>query len=588
MRSEKLLFVLLAIGVVPCAGACSRMKQSASAMSAQSGSLAGTVTSDAEGAMEGVLVSAKGVDSTITVTVVSDSRGRYSFPKGRLQSSQYRIAIRAAGYDLADPGLVDVATARTVEVDLKLHNTTDLVPQLMNAEWLMSIEGTPEHKTGLDVRLDLLDINRCTMCHAFSYVTRSGHDAAGWVGVLQRMQQFHNPGSSPFNPTDRASSPRLMQYWGGLSGSAEGYDPEGGVAAPTKRVLEQAAYLASINLSSNPEGNWKYPLRTLPRPKGDETKVIITQYDLPRVDGEPHDAVVDPDGRLWYVDFGQDFIGRLDPRTGEAKEWRLPEVRPYPPFPGGGLDVEIDREGNPWFALIHRGAIVKFDKKLEKMTIYEAPPPQTLRTFTGFLAHSPNTKMVWFDDIGFAGMTKMHGLDLTTNHVTKTYEVPVSVYGMEATSKGNVYFMSLSGVIGELDTTTGKSAIYPTPTPRSGARRGFVDAQDRLWFAEYFAGRLAMFDPLTKQTKEWPVPVPYADPYDVVLDKNGTVWSGGMVTDYVFRLDPATGRITKYLLPTVNTNIRRIDVDSSTTPVSVWVGENHHSKIAKIEMRVEE
>ena len=252
------------------------------------------------------------------------------------------------------------------------------------------------------------------------------------------------------------------------------------------------------------------------------------------------------------------------------------------------MDVEIDSEGNPWFALIHRGALLKFDRNLEKMTVYSAPPPQTLRTFTGFLAHSPSTRMVWFDDIGFSGKTKMYGLDLTTNNVTKTFDVPVNVYGMEPTSKGNVYFLSLSGVIGELDTQTGKSTIYPTPTPRSGARRGFVDSQDRLWFAEYFAGKLAMFDPQTKLIKEWPVPVPYADPYDVVQDKGGIVWSGGMVTDYIFRFDPATGAITKYLLPTVNTNIRRIDVDSSTTPVSVWVGENHHSKITRIELRTDQ
>jgi len=36
-------------------------------------------------------------------------------------------------------------------------------------------------------------------------------------------------------------------------------------------------------------------------------------------------------------------------------------------------------------------------------------------------------------------------------------------------------------------------------------------------------------------------------------------------------------------MPTVNANIRRIDVDSSTTPVSIWVGENHHPTILRVE-----
>jgi virginiamycin B lyase len=61
----------------------------------------------AEGALEGVLVSAKRNGSTVTVTVVSDKDGRYSFPAGRLEPGQYSLRIRAAGYDLAEsrPGL---------------------------------------------------------------------------------------------------------------------------------------------------------------------------------------------------------------------------------------------------------------------------------------------------------------------------------------------------------------------------------------------------------------------------------------------------------------------------------------------------
>jgi hypothetical protein len=37
------------------------------------------------------------------------------------------------------------------------------------------------------------------------------------------------------------------------------------------------------------------------------------------------------------------------------------------------------------------------------------------------------------------------------------------------------------------------------------------------------------------------------------------------------------------MLPTVNANIRHIDVDNSTNPIAVWVAEVHQGKIAKIE-----
>ena len=51
---------------------------------AQSPALTGKVLSDPEGPMEGVLVSARKNGATITVTVVSDAKGEYSFPVTRL------------------------------------------------------------------------------------------------------------------------------------------------------------------------------------------------------------------------------------------------------------------------------------------------------------------------------------------------------------------------------------------------------------------------------------------------------------------------------------------------------------------------
>jgi virginiamycin B lyase len=47
--------------------------------------LTGTVTSAEEGAMEGVVVSAKRDGSTISISVVTDAQGRYAFPASRLE-----------------------------------------------------------------------------------------------------------------------------------------------------------------------------------------------------------------------------------------------------------------------------------------------------------------------------------------------------------------------------------------------------------------------------------------------------------------------------------------------------------------------
>src|SRR5215471_1400246 len=67
------------------------------AQNAAAPALAGQITSAAEGAMEGAVVSAKKDGSTVTVSVISDAQGHYSFPADRLSVGKYKINIRAIG-----------------------------------------------------------------------------------------------------------------------------------------------------------------------------------------------------------------------------------------------------------------------------------------------------------------------------------------------------------------------------------------------------------------------------------------------------------------------------------------------------------
>jgi hypothetical protein len=67
-----------------------------------------------------------------------------------------------------------------------------------------------------------------------------------------------------------------------------------------------------------------------------------------------------------------------------------------------------------------------------------------------------------------------------------------------------------------------------------------------------------------------------------MIDKNEEAWTGSMITDQVTRIDTRTGQSVDYLLPRT-TNIRRVFVDNSTTPVTFWVGSNHGASIVKLE-----
>ncbi len=212
-----------------------------SAGAAAQAALAGKVSSAEEGAMEGVLVSAKKAGSTLTITVVSDKEGRYGFPAAKLDPGRYAIRIRAVGYDLEGPGAADVAAGKTATVDLRLKKTSDLAAQLSNGEWMASVPGTDQQK-GL--------LLNCVGCHSLERVARSTHDADAFTKtILPRMQGYVNQ-SIPQHPQLRKAE-RLMEERG---------DQRVQVYRST------AEYLATINRGSAQK--WSYDLKTYPRPSG--------------------------------------------------------------------------------------------------------------------------------------------------------------------------------------------------------------------------------------------------------------------------------------------------------------------------------
>src|SRR5207245_11524909 len=96
--------------------------------------LTGHVSSAEEGAMEGVVVSAKKDGSTISISVVTYARGRFAFPAARLEPGHYTLKARAAGYELDGAKAADVAAGSEAKADIKLKKVKNLSAHLTNAE----------------------------------------------------------------------------------------------------------------------------------------------------------------------------------------------------------------------------------------------------------------------------------------------------------------------------------------------------------------------------------------------------------------------------------------------------------------------
>jgi streptogramin lyase len=555
------------------------------AQTSSSAILAGRVSSQEEGPMEGVLISARRAGSIFTVTVVSDAQGRYSFPQKRLEPGRYTLRIRAAGYDLQDPGTVEITAQKTASLDLKLRKTQDLAAQLTNAEWLMSMPGTEQQKAKAQCSLG---------CHTLERIVRSHHNAAEWMKVNQRMGTY-----SANSIKERLQLlPRPPE--GAILAGAADDAVLASQSVPTRTSAALAEYLSTVNLSSG--STWQYSLKTLPRPKGKATRAIVTEYDLPRPYTQPHDATVASDGSVWYCDFGQQFFGRLDPKTAQFVEYPLPTLKADDPK--GCRTLEFDPNGDVWISMGDQGAAAKFDRKTRKVQTWIVPKnsmkdgaPRATMVQPG---HLNVDGKVWVQTPwGPQGRTKkwmIQRLDARTGEWEKPLDVyqdlpknspwakrPHSIYDIFADSQNNIYGTDFSSeLLVKVDAKTGKVSYYQTPTFNSAPRRGHFDPQGRFWFGEDRANRIAMFDPKTEKIQEWPISTPFSGAYDVVLDKNGDAWTGGMLTDRITRLNTKTGEMIEYLLPR-STNLRKVEVDDSSNPVAFWVGNNHASSLVKLE-----
>ena len=520
---------------------------------APAANLTGRVSSAAEGAMEGVLVSARKEGSNITFTVVSDAAGRLDFTPAKLAAGRYSLLVRAVGYELDGSSTVDVPSQGQTSIDLKLRKARDLAAQLSNTEWFISMPGSAEQKRPLI---------ECLSCHTFEKIARTKHNADEMYEVLKRMATY------AINTSLQRVQKRAV---------ARKFDE-----ATFRRL---SAYLASVNLSKGP--TWPYQLKTLPRPRGRATRVLITEFDLPRRTIAPHDVLTDAAGIVWYSNFVENTLGRLDPRTGAHSEFTYPLIKPGAPT--GSLGMDPDRDGNWWLATMFQTGLVRFNVKNNTFTVFRLPTDLNNNEAQQSMVMPRQSHIdgkVWTTEIGRQVILRLDIASGKYELIDPFKYMPEasnhSPYGLAADDKNNLFLMDFGDeVIARLDAQTLQTTIYPTPTPRSRPRRTMIDAQRRIWFAEFAANKVAMFDPLKESFKEWEVPTPYTYPYDVFLDKNGELWSGSMSSDRILRLNPDTGKSIEYLLPR-QTNVRRVFVDNSTTPVTFWVGSNHGASIVKL------
>lgn len=69
------------------------------------------------------------------------------------------------------------------------------------------------------------------------------------------------------------------------------------------------------------------------------------------------------------------------------------------------------------------------------------------------------------------------------------------------------------------------------------------------WYTGQRANVIGRLDPKTGSIKEWPLPTPKSGPHGLTPDKDGNIWYTGNSAALIGKLDAKTGQITEYKMP---------------------------------------
>jgi virginiamycin B lyase len=277
----------------------------------------------------------------------------------------------------------------------------------------------------------------------------------------------------------------------------------------------------------------------------------------------PHDVAPAPDGRVWYTAQGSGELGVLTPSSRRTRHIPLgPGSAPH--------GVIVGPDGAPWITDGGLNAIVRVHPENLNVTTFPLPD-----------AGYANLNTAAFDGDGtlwFTGQSGVYGRVAPGSGRVEVFDAPrgEGPYGIATTPDGTVWLASLAGsYIARVRSSDGRLTVVDVPSPGGGARRIWSDSQGRLWVTEWYAGKLARYDPANRSWKEWGLPGDAPQPYAVFVDDDDLVWVTDFGANALVRFDPATERFRAFAFPSSGAEVRQL----LGHPGEVWGAESGTDKL---------
>ncbi len=310
-----------------------------------------------------------------------------------------------------------------------------------------------------------------------------------------------------------------------------------------------------------------------PAPTVVDLHVNIREWTVPTKGAHPHDPAVGADGSLWFTEQMVSKLGRLDPATGEFKEFPLKGKN------DGPHGLVADRDGNIWYTGNFAAHIGKLDPRSGEVTQYKMPDAK---------AEDPHSAA--FDAQGTLWFTVQAGnmvgrLDPKTGNVDLKQPPTADShpYGIAVNSKGVPFFCEFNtNKMASIDPKTMQITEYPLP---EGARprRMAIDSNDLVYFSDFAGGNLGRLDPATGRVKTWPSPGgPGSAPYGMVITPDGMVWysESGVKPNTLIRFNPKTDEFARATIPSGGGTVRNM---AATSDGRVYLACSGVNKVAVVE-----
>ena len=496
---------------------------------------------------------------------VTDDQGRFVVPD--LPEGAYGVWVR--GYGLQDSQPVKAERGQRLTLPVANARSPQEAAQIYPANYWLSLfqppskEELPEKFISREHWIAEFRL-RCIRCH---------QQGAALTRLWTRPEDFEIV-------WHRAES---------MSRSADGMGRE----ALKKHLSAWAASIAAGEVPPAP-----------PRPAGVERNVVVSQWEWGNKDSYLHSMIsadrrnpeLYPYGKVYAVDYGQDRLWSLDPKTSTVTSWKVPtrKVMTQPTSdwavinnPANPHCLVLDENGGMWIAAGIRPAEEK-PKWAGDVLADGTNQSDRAKLLAAFGDKHGFRQMMYFD----TKTEQFAPIDTAFNtmHLSLGPEGRLWISG-DSTSLGMIDTKAFDPKNPESQARAQKAWLSLDPETGeslSGGPGGYgvvVNPLDgTVWRAmENSDGpnnKLVKFDPKTGRFKDYPLTLPGRGPRGIDATTDGRIWfSTG--SGHLGRFDPKTEQFAYFETPTPKFKDTGKETGPSDFPYGMWVDRFDTSGLGK-------